>query len=458
MILALAAALSLGLAGTSAAGDWPTHRGDPARSGIARTELQLPLAPAWTWRGGAAPRPAWPGPAKRDAYNKVENLEPRLWFDRAHPVVVADGALFFGSSAEDRLVCLDANTGAERWSFFAEGPVRFAPTWWRNRIYFGSDDGNVYCLDAKDGEERWRHRPAPEDRRVPGNGRMISLWPIRSSVVVEDGTAYCSAGLFPSEGVYLTALSARNGREEWKHELEGLVPQGYLLAGEQNLYLPISRAAPVVFERSSGKRLRNLAGAGGTWALLVGENRLIHGPGRTGELSESSGNSAEQVASFSGTRMIVRRSLAWLHTSRELTCLDRGHYLELLGERSEAEGARTRLTEELATASPGRAEELQEELVEIGRELQRLAGELRACVRWRIPCDEPFDLILSGELLFAGGDDVVAAYGARDGEERWRAPVEGRAYSLAAARGALFVSTDRGTIHAFTEAGEGEAR
>jgi len=88
-------------------------------------------------------------------------------------------------------------------------------------------------------------------------------------------------------------------------------------------------------------------------------------------------------------------------------------------------------------------------LIEIGAELQRLQAETRACVLWRRRSTEPYDLILVGELLFAGGADRVVAYDATTGEERWSAAVDGKAYTLAAAGGRLFVSTDRGAIHAF---------
>jgi hypothetical protein len=229
-----------------------------------------------------------------------------------------------------------------------------------------------------------------------------------------------------------------------------------MLAGPKNLYLPISRAAPVVFDRKNGARLRDLGGAGGTWALLVGEE-VIHGPGKTGQLSESSGASAEQMASFSGHQMIVRDSLAWLHTTDQLSCLDRGRYLELVAKRKEAQGRRAKLTEQLEGIDEKGAKKLRRELTKIGGVLEELQEKIRACVRWQAPCHEPFDLILVGDLLFAGGTDRVAAFAARDGTALWSAPVDGDAYSLAAADETLFVSTDRGVIHAFaTDTSGGE--
>jgi len=62
----------------------------------------------------------------------------------------------------------------------------------------------------------WKTRLAPREHRIPGNGRIISAWPVRSSVVLRDGTAYAGAGMFPSEGVYLYALDARTGAVKWQ--------------------------------------------------------------------------------------------------------------------------------------------------------------------------------------------------------------------------------------------------
>ena len=52
-------------------------------------------------------------------------------------------------------------------------------------------------------------------------------------------------------------------------------------------------------------------------------------------------------------------------------------------------------------------------------------------------------------LLFAGGDDEMAAISALDGSVRWTAPVSGRVRGLAVANTGLYVSTDAGSIHCF---------
>ena len=42
----------------------------------------------------------------------------------------------------------------------------------------------------------------------------MSVWPVRTGVVVENGVAYFGAGLFPQEGQYLCAVSAADGKPQ----------------------------------------------------------------------------------------------------------------------------------------------------------------------------------------------------------------------------------------------------
>ena len=132
-------------------GEWPAYLHDPLRSGVTEERLSLPLEAAWTYHAPHPPRPAWPPPAKADYWHHKRGLKPRMIFDRAFQPVVAEGALYFGSSADDKVYCLDARTGKPRWTFFTGGPVRLAPTVWQGKVYVGSDDGFVYCLDARPG-------------------------------------------------------------------------------------------------------------------------------------------------------------------------------------------------------------------------------------------------------------------------------------------------------------------
>ncbi len=226
--------IGLSLATVVRAADWPTYRHDVARSGITAESVSLPLAPAWVFRARHAPQPAW-GDPKPVPIEEIWELRRRHFDDVFQPVAAGD-AVFFGSSANHKVYCLDANTGEIRWTKITGGPVRLAPTLVGGRVYVASDDGFVYCLDAEQGQEIWKLRAAPEDRRVLGHGKMISLWPCRTGVLVDSGLAYFAAGIFPAERVFLYAVKADDGSFVWKNDTTGerpqsrVSPQGYMLA------------------------------------------------------------------------------------------------------------------------------------------------------------------------------------------------------------------------------------
>jgi len=283
------------------AGSWPTHRADNRRSGATAETVALPLSLQWTFKPIRAPRPAWPEPA--------EEL-PRAHCDNANYVAVAGGVAYFGSSVDDKVYAIDVAEGKIRWSFYTEGPVRFAPAVYKGRVYLGSDDGYVYCLSAGDGKLVWKHRPGPGGDKVIGNGRMISAWPVRTSVLVDDGQVLATAGVFPFEGISICALDAEKGSVIWKndtvgarsHELNfgGISPHGYLVASKSMLYVPSGRAMPAAFDRKTG-RLHFYATPpgkrGGAWALLD-DGRLIAGVDASGAATKKSYDA--QTGEFQG--------------------------------------------------------------------------------------------------------------------------------------------------------------
>ena len=63
----------------------------------------------------------------------------RVHFDDVFQPVAADGAVFFGSSADNKVYCLDAATGRIRWTRITGGPVRLAPMVSGGRVFVGYD-------------------------------------------------------------------------------------------------------------------------------------------------------------------------------------------------------------------------------------------------------------------------------------------------------------------------------
>src|SRR5262245_31012600 len=182
--------------------DWPTWRKDAARSGKTSAALPDPLQLLWS-RSLPPLKPAF--------------RNPRLQFDRGYEPVVTGKTLYFGSSLNDRVTALETETGREKWTFFAEGPVRFAPVAWRDRLFVASDDGRLYCLEAASGRPRWTFQAVPSGRKALGNGRLISVWPIRGGPVVADDRVYFAAGVWPFEGIFVYALDAASGDVLWRN-------------------------------------------------------------------------------------------------------------------------------------------------------------------------------------------------------------------------------------------------
>ena len=264
--------------------DWPTYRHDSARSGATDEQLTPPLGLQWVYTARRPPSPAWPQPAKQDFWHRKTDLPALCTYDRAYHVVAVGDRVYFGTSTDDKLVCLDATTGRLLWTFFSEGPIRLAPTIDAGRVYFGSDDGYAYCLDAVDGRPLWKQRAAGTDRRIPGNGRMISIQPVRSGVLIVDGTARLTAGLFPKQGAFQLVLDAATGRE-LSREAITFSPQGYLEIRQGQLYVGTGRTPPKSFAKLQRRGAAKSASPDGPpaeypYALIAaGDTRFAGGEG-----------------------------------------------------------------------------------------------------------------------------------------------------------------------------------
>lgn len=255
--------------------DWPMWRHDAGHTGASTLELPTSLHLQWQ-RQLPRPTPAFPG-------------DPRLCFDKSYEPVVAGGRMFVPSMVTDTVTALDADTGQELWTFFADGPVRFAPVAWNNRVAFVSDDGFLYCVSAGSGRLLWKFSPLEPERRAGkllGDERLVSRWPARGGPVLADGTLYFAAGVWPFEGVAVCAVDAATGRARWinkdcafvkdgllDHSTRldgGVAPQGYLAVLGAKLIVPCGRALPAFFDRETGRMEPYTTGWGGRVALAKG--------------------------------------------------------------------------------------------------------------------------------------------------------------------------------------------
>jgi len=395
--------------------DWPTHLHDNRRSGVTGERLNLPLHLRWEIRSDP-PRTAWAGPAKWDAYANIVNIKAMRNFDPVFYTTVADGHVFYGSSVDDGVHCIDVITGREVWTFLTDGPVRLPPACAEGKIFFGSDDGFVYCLDAQSAQLIWKIRPAQTERKIPNNGKLISLWPCRTGVLVQDGIAYFSASLLPWRSTYVCAVNALTGAFQgpglYQQAFEHLSAQGPLLASTEHLYVSQGRQAPLVFRRQDGKRLQSLgeSGWGGVFGLLGEDATFVHGHGQKhdslGELRFFDGKTQDHILTYPrASTILIHAGRIYVHADGLLQALDQDRFFQ--------------------------------------------AGQASSSVIWKANSDCPLSLILADKTLFAGGKNKIAAYDADTGRRLWEAAVPGRAYGLTAAYGSLLVSTDQGRILGF---------
>jgi len=458
-LLGLTAMVVVAASAASPAGDWSTYRHDNARSGVTAESVTPPLAQCWVFQPRHAPEPAWGEPNPRPVGGWYGDTElRRVHFDDAFHVAVAGGAVYFGSSADGKVYSLDAKTGKERWSALAGGPVRLAPTVWRDNVYVGSDDGFVYCLRANDGAEQWTFRGAPSERKVLGSGKMISLWPVRTGVLVDDGVAYFGAGIFPAEGVYLYAVDAQDGKLVWCNDTCGaapqsrISPQGYLLASESRLFAPLARVSPAAFDRKDGRLLYEAYIEhiiGGTYATLAGD-QLFTGTEQLIGYNQASHRSRSSW--FWGHQLVATPDVFYTATGRELFAVKRESYSAASLRRKGLLDRRRDLSPRLQRASRGPEEErkrLQEEMDALNRELRQAEADMAAGEMWRVPCDCEETLVLAAGVLLAGGAGKVMAFDAASGNSLWTGTVDGKARGLAVADGRLFVSSDTGAIYCF---------
>jgi outer membrane protein assembly factor BamB len=229
------------------AGDWPTFRADSVCSAAVPATVPEKSRLLWEYDLRATTVPGLPC---------------------ATAPVTAGGLTFVGGT--DGIVrAIDAMTGEVRWRACTGGAIRMPPTIWEGRALVGSGDGWLYALEAKTGRLLWRFRAAPAERLIPVYGTLMSTWPVASGVLVDDGTAYCAAGIANYDGTYVYALNARTGAVKWHNSTSGHLDreartgvsvQGHLLLHDGKLYLPGGTSiSPAVYDAATGRCLNDAA-------------------------------------------------------------------------------------------------------------------------------------------------------------------------------------------------------
>jgi outer membrane protein assembly factor BamB len=385
-------------------------------------EPDLPAVLHLRWvRDLPPPRPAW-------------SDQPKMPFDAAPRPVVLGNAVFVPSTVTDGVTAYDIDTGAELWSFTTDGPVRFAPAAWEDRLFVASDDSYLYCLDAAGGRLLWKFRGGSSGRRVLGNGRLISTWPARGGPVVADGTVYFAAGVWPFMGIFIHALDARTGEVVWSNDGDGstyrkqphqadsfggVAPQGTLAVAGDRLLVPGGRSVPACLDRATGKllhyRLADNSKIGGGSDVRPGGDLFVNG-GASFDLA-----TGDHLGPAGDPALVVANVLYGVQGG-ELRAFD------LRGARAARETVDRK-----------------------GDKAKGPTWKPRLVASMAVPRLEV--LTRAGTRLYGAAEGLVLAYdlplhraGARPS---WQARVEGRPAQLVAGAGHLFVSTREGRLYCF---------
>jgi outer membrane protein assembly factor BamB len=403
--------------------DWPTYMHDNARSGVVSELLALDeLEEVWVHHSPAPPARAWCNDPRWDAWSSTSQV-PMRDFDTAIFVTVVGENVYIGSSVTESVHCLDITTGQQKWFFRTDGPVRFPPSYYDGKLYFGSDDGYVYCITADAGSLVWKYSPAGDTRILCNNGKLITTWPVRTGTAVLDGKVYFAVSLVPWKTSYLCSVDAMTGSATGSglYKVTGNVgtAAGPILASNDNIYLTQGRFYPRVYSRASGGYTGTLSGSGGgVYALLTSDGSttgFIYGQGRNNDKSGYELNAfSDRLANHpDGKYMVVAGGVAYVITETFSIETDKGYRYNT-----------------------------QANLKAIDR---ATAGTL-----WSVNLDTAcWSLILAGDVLFTGRPGKVVAHSATDGSVLWSRPATGHVRGLAAANGRLFVSTDMGKIYMF---------
>ncbi|HUS80767.1 MAG TPA: PQQ-binding-like beta-propeller repeat protein, partial [Armatimonadota bacterium] len=436
LTLGIGCALAAIAAAQVSAEDWPTWQKDAGRSCVTSEGLTFPVAERWRYTPGQPPAPAWTEPGKE---------LHRMDFDYAFQPVVAGGLICFGSSADDTVRALRADSGELVWRFTADGPIRFAPAMARGKVYIASDDGNVYCLQAATGQVAWQFRAAPGDARLLGNERMISRWPCRSGPVVVDDVVYCAAGMWPTEGAYIYALDADSGRVLWCNDssgwiyvdlphpgasgFSGVAPQGYLLVRGDMLLVTTGRAVPAAFDRHTGRLLYDKPAAalyhGGAW--ISSTDDIYFNP--INRFQNPSQAAVGQKDPAPGDGMF-----GYAFSSGDVAFALNNRY-RVLASDGIVYGVGEGVLQAFDLASL--------------RERGRVTTD---AVKWTVPHEaRVYCMALAGQTLLLGNRGSITAINTADGSPVWEAEVPGEVRGLAVSDGRLIAATNEGQLLVFEQ-------
>jgi outer membrane protein assembly factor BamB len=477
---AAALCCSLAATGTARADDWPQYRFDAGRTAASPETLPASMSLMWE-RHMPAPCPAFPG-------------SNRLRFDATYEPVVMGKTMFVPSMVTDSVTALDTETGRQLWQFLAEGPIRLAPAAGQGKVYFVCDDGDLYCVGAADGKLLWKFRGLPAgraDRRLIGDGRLVSVFPARGGPVLAGGIVYFAAGIWSDEGVFVHALNAETGKVVWSNTdsdkiananadhgvggVTGISPQGHLAVVDGTLIVPCGAQLPALIDARTGKLHTYTMGHGGKFqqpkgcSFASGVGKYLFHAGDVYDMSQVGKGSSlnDEGQRFDKLRMLYPGALTRLQidpanekelgdfrdpvlTPEAMYCQQDGIVAcDLKNPRPRKNapadaGIDKKALKDSDDDDDGGGKQKGKRFVDsVSIEFPEL---------WKLPGESKVHIKAGGRLYCGKAGAIEAVDIPNKGlapKVSWRASVQGTAHRMLAADGKLFVVTLEGRIYAF---------
>jgi len=182
-----------------------------------------------------------PGEIAKDILKyRVHRLKPSWELKIAgQAYMLEESGSLYVSSLPGMIYCLDASTGAVRWSYDLGGMVSSRPAVSGGTVYVGSADHVLYALDAQTGTLLWYFKAQGE---------------ILASPVISDGFLYFFAD---NDSVLdlvnrLYALDARTGKQLWTYDTKSWTPSPPAV-GPMAVFTGGSFPVVTALERTTGR-------------------------------------------------------------------------------------------------------------------------------------------------------------------------------------------------------------
>lgn len=203
-------------------------------------------------------------------------------------VIVVDGLLYTQEQrdSQEAVVCLEATTGVEIWSYSYEarfddqtkvsgtGP-RSTPTFANGKIYSVGGTGIVTCLSSVDGKLVWQ-RELSNDCKTP-----VAMWGFSSSPTIQSDRCFLVGGGNKDGAQDAICYDASTGDIRWSSSGRGETyssPKIADLCGEQQLIVSVGRSIVGRNIVDGAERWRvKLKGMGNTMLLPIqlAKNKLL---------------------------------------------------------------------------------------------------------------------------------------------------------------------------------------